>query len=368
MATLTVAATATVDEPLAVTFGDGRRPALRFVLGGTTTTVRLTQASGTYIYTPDAEGTLTIKLMDSKSKVLATAMVEVSAPSTTTGYGSGSVPALSTYLKTGYLMVYDGHVFTPTTDSSGLRMDGGFWADASVQKVVKNCTFTGYRDKQPLVPKNCQNVLIYGCTFDDDRTNTAGVGLHAINADPSGTVDDITVAGCRFLRIGADGIQWGGGTTRTNYEWLVEYNDFIGPGDVVASAYYGENAMDIKGVEGPISILNNVIRGYRPCLSPKVGGTQDCSGSQGTGVVVHRGSGSGQAKNVTITGNLFENNSSSSGLTIGDDSTSIDVGTNTWRNNTAYDLLFQSGASGSVANTQDTDSVGIFDAGPATRY
>lgn len=189
---------------------------------------------------------------------------------------------------------FDGYTSTP------FKLDGGSAADANVQKVIRNCTFTN--SKVPgITLRNANNVLIENNTFSNIRTRQPGVGVHGINAACATQCIDITVRGNKFKQIGADGIQIGD-TGRKVVNFIIEQNTFIG------TTGTGENAVDIKGADGPIIIRGNLVKGFRPCVSPKKGGTQDCSGSPGEGIVLHRGRAAGAPGNLTVEDNTFEDN------------------------------------------------------------
>lgn len=220
------------------------------------------------------------------------------------------------------------------------KLDGGEAADGLVQKVIRNCTFKN-STVPPIVLRNAANVLIQGNTFTNIRTGIPGKGVHAINAACATRCADITVSGNSFSSIGADGIQVGdSGRDVTNL--VIENNTFQGASGV------GENAIDIKGANGPIVIRGNLIQGFRPCLSPKKGGTQDCSGSPGEGVVLHAGSAAGAPGNVTVAGNTFNDNVF--GLSVSDTLPNVVVRNNQFTNNLQIGLLSKSPSDLLIAN------------------
>ncbi|MBI4788050.1 MAG: right-handed parallel beta-helix repeat-containing protein [Chloroflexi bacterium] len=196
--------------------------------------------------------------------------------------------------------VYDGYT------TRLFQLDGGVDADASVQKVIRNCTFRNSK-QVPIVITNAKNVLIEGNTFDSIRTHVAGDGVHAINITgpgAGGIVDGVIIRNNSFRDIGADGIQLGQ-NTRGIKNVYIEDNEFVGGADV------GENAIDVKGADGPIYITGNKVHGFRPCESPKTNppGNQDCSGSNGPGITVHDGGANKTpAYNVTLENNdIYDN-------------------------------------------------------------
>ena len=196
--------------------------------------------------------------------------------------------------------VYDGYT------TKLFQLNGGVDADASVRKVIRNCTFRNSKEV-PIVITNARNVLIEGNTFENIRTHVVGDGVHGINiTGPSsgGIVDGITIRNNSFKWIGADGIQIGQ-NTRNIKNVYIQNNEFVGSADV------GENAVDVKGSDGPTYITGNKIHGFRPCESPKTNppGNQDCSGSNGPGITIHDGGNSKTpAYNVTVENNdIYDN-------------------------------------------------------------
>ena len=196
--------------------------------------------------------------------------------------------------------VYDGY------GSRLFTLDTAIDQDPAVQKVIRNCVFRN-SNQVPIVIKNAKNVLIEGNTFYNIRTRVAGDGVHAINItgpDAAGMVDGVIIRNNSFRDIGADGIQLGQ-NTRGIKNVYIENNEFVGSADV------GENAIDVKGADGPIFITGNRIHGFRPCESPKTNppGNQDCSGSNGPGLTIHDGGISKTpAYNVTVENNdIYDN-------------------------------------------------------------
>ncbi len=202
--------------------------------------------------------------------------------------------------------------------------------DPNIQKVIRNCTFRN-GSEPALVVRSARNVLVEGSTFENIRSNQPGVGVHAINIPCRApcVIDNVIIRNNHFNMIGADGIQLGE-EDRNISNVRIENNTFVGREGT------GENGVDVKGVNGPISIVGNVIHGFRPCLSPKQGGTQDCSGSIGAGMVVHDGTPSGRANNVTVEGNEFYDNTDGIHVTKSDN---IVVKNNSFHDNLEYGLL-----------------------------
>lgn len=190
-------------------------------------------------------------------------------------------------------------------------LDSAVDRNPAVQKVIRNCTFRNGA-QPPIVIRDAQNVLIEGNTFENIRSGASGNGIHAINIPCRGScrIDNIVIRNNTFVYIGADGIQLGEeGRAISNV--TIEGNVFSS-GDGV-----GENAVDVKGVNGPIYVIGNTIQGFRPCESSKRGGRQDCSGSRGAGMVIHAGDPSGVPINVTVKQNHFLNNTLGLAVTKG---------------------------------------------------
>jgi hypothetical protein len=189
---------------------------------------------------------------------------------------------------------YDGYQERPFV------LDGGVDADVRVLKVIRNCTFRNSRSSAIML-RNARNVLIENNRFENIRTGVPGEDVSAINIPGVGRASDITLRGNTFDAIGSDGIHVAdGGRNVTNL--VIEGNRFAGSEDV------GENAVDVKGADGPITIRNNTWAGFRPCPTEPRSARRDCSGSNGAGLVVHDGRFSGRARNVTIVGNTAIDN------------------------------------------------------------
>lgn len=187
---------------------------------------------------------------------------------------------------------FDGYADTP------YRLAGAIANDASVQKVIRNCTFKN-STRPGVIIISAQNVLIENSTFLNITSGKLGDGVHGINIPcrvPC-SIRGIIIRGSRFQNIGADGIQVGE-ENRNIRDVIIEDNTFIG------QSTGGENGVDVKGVDGPIIIRRNTFSGFRVC-DPKI---HDCSGSNGVGMVIHDGDPSGESKNVTMEGNIFTDN------------------------------------------------------------
>lgn len=218
---------------------------------------------------------------------------------------------------------FDGYTTTP------FKLKSDETGNGTIQKIIRNCTFQN-SNVPAITLQNASNVLIENNTFLNIRTHKPGVGVHAINAACGTKCSNIVVRGNTFEQIGADGIQIGD-SGRNVTEFTIEGNTFIGVKDI------GENAIDIKGADGAVYIRNNLIKGFRPCLSPSKGGSQDCSGSPGEGVVLHEGAAAGAPGNVTVEGNIFQDNIF--GLSVSRTLPNIIVKNNTFDSNVKIGLL-----------------------------
>jgi nitrous oxidase accessory protein NosD len=193
----------------------------------------------------------------------------------------------------------DGDVFDGYRDRPFV-LDGGVDADVRVLKVIRNCTFRN-SSSSAIMLRNARNVLIENNRFENIRTRIPGEDVSAINIPGAGHARDITIQGNTFDAIGSDGIHVAdAGRNVTNL--VIDGNRFAGSEDV------GENAVDVKGADGPITIRNNTWSGFRPCETEPRSARRDCSGSNGAGLVVHDGRFSGRARNVTIVGNTAIDN------------------------------------------------------------
>lgn len=165
--------------------------------------------------------------------------------------------------------------------------------------TIRGCEFR-YSYHPSVMVGNAKHILIEENYFHHIRSGVTGKDLSAVKVPYMG--DDIVIRHNRFEDIGSDGIHlanvgWKAGsnvaaiTILGNSFWV--NRPYEGPfGNV------GENAIDVKWVKGPILIADNVIRGFRPTTA-----TQDASGANGTGVVLHN-----SAKNVTLERNHFLDN------------------------------------------------------------
>jgi parallel beta-helix repeat protein len=252
------------------------------------------------------------------------------------------------------LVLCDGRTFDGYA-SSPFKLDGGVYADASVRKIIRNCTFRN-SDVPGIRLVNARNVLIEGNTFQNIRTHVPGTGVHAIAIPGAKLTDGATIRNNVFRDIGADGIQISdSGRLASNV--TIEGNAFYG------SEAVGENGVDVKGSNGPIYIRRNLISGFRACQSPKLGGSQDCSGDPGTGMVIHNGRASGRANNVTVEGNTFRNNGPRGGLVVSDaDNTRIL--SNVFEDNSTYHVLVTDVAAGCVQSGNSFAGTGSFRWGP----
>lgn len=225
--------------------------------------------------------------------------------------------------------VYDGYTTVP------FQLKSTSHQDPTIQKVIRNCVFRN-SNLPAVVIKNARNVLIEGSTFENIRTHTPGVGVHAINipCDSGCTIDNIIIRNNIIRYIGADGIQLGEATNTISHVYI-QNNEFLGSEDV------GENAIDVKGVLGPIYIGGNTVHGFRPCQSAKTNppGTQDCTGSAGEGIVLHDGGSPVRTSPINV---MLENNyvyDNINGIVVSTGSQNITVQGNHVENNVAIGIL-----------------------------
>lgn len=165
--------------------------------------------------------------------------------------------------------------------------------------TIRDCEFK-HGKGEAIMMWNATDILIEGCYFYDLRSRDAGKDLNAISVPYFG--DNITIRNSRFEEIGSDGIQLGsqwwrsgayvGTVTISGNEMGVNrpYDGILGN--------VGENAIDIKGVSGPVVIAGNTIQGFRPVIEG-----QDASGANGDGIIIHD-----YARNIVIERNLFYDN------------------------------------------------------------
>jgi hypothetical protein len=201
------------------------------------------------------------------------------------------------------IVLCDGRTYSnisgPAIRLTGKRSTDG---DATVQKIIRNCTFRNITGGAAISLDGVRNVRITGSTFDNVHSGQVGKGAVAIYLHGSKTVDGVVISGNRFSNISADGVQMSDAGRLVSHV-VVSNNVFTAP-DGSKGWRGGENAIDVKGVNGPVTISGNRYSGYRPCD----GSRDQCSGSTGVGLVVHDGSPSGRARNVTVTGNYGSDN------------------------------------------------------------
>ena len=261
--------------------------------------------------------------------LLSLAVVSACRPTlpSPTAVASGSQPASPSASPAAELILCQDRVFDGYT-TRPFVLDGGVAADPSVLKIIRGCTFRN-STLPAIVLADTVNVLIEDNLFEDIRTNIPGDGVHGIYVRGDRRIDRVIIRGNTFRRIGADGMQLGD-TGRHVTNIVIEQNTFSG------SAEVGENGIDVKGVDGPIVIRGNTWSGFRPCESPKKGGTQDCSGSDGAGIVVHEGEGGGRPHGVTVIDNVALDNTRGMDVSHADDVTIVG---NTFRGSLEWDIF-----------------------------
>lgn len=155
---------------------------------------------------------------------------------------------------------------------------------------ITNCTFRNFKDVGAIISINgARDVIIDNCRFLNNPGGILDRDIHAINIGTEG--HDVIIRNCTFRDMGADGFQCG--NTAGNITNILIENCLF----EVTKPQLGENGVDIKQSIGPITVRNNVFRGFRPCAKDTQIG---CTGSSGEGLVMHLGT-----KNVIIEGNTF---------------------------------------------------------------
>ena len=237
-------------------------------------------------------------LLISPTPTLTPTLTPTPTPTTT------PTPIITTKTK----VLCDGKSFSNWGSTSPITIgDNPDDTNPDILKVIRNCNFVNLTGvavtKAAIDIKRGDNILIENSRFENIRTLIPDDGILAIATPGQGSINNIVIRGNFFKDIGADGIQPGpGGPNIRNMR--IENNEFIG------SEAVGENAVDIKGVYGPIIVTGNKIHGFRPCESSKTNppGTQDCSGSTGPGIVVHVGSANSPPQDIYIEGNdIYDN-------------------------------------------------------------
>jgi hypothetical protein len=262
------------------------------------------------------------------------------------GGGGSGIPgragALPTVLPGNAVILYQDQTFTGDAERISLDVNhNGVNMTSAKLKVIRRCTF---RDMtiSAIVLRRLENLLIEDCVFKNIRTYTPDVGVSAIaifggGGDSTGLANNVTIRRCygdptttggdNMASIGGVSADWiqaaGGGRLVTNLR--IEYNDWFGPGQLHK---WGENGIDIKGADGPVTIYRNWIKGW---YSNDGGPTQDASGSLGTGMVIHDSGCCGNARDVLVLENLIEENEVY-GLTLNGVDGACVMG-NTFRNN-----------------------------------
>jgi hypothetical protein len=151
-----------------------------------------------------------------------------------------------------------------------------------------------------LIENNYFHHIRPGVSYNDSNGDRIGWEMNAV--DIAYTGDNITIKGCRFEEIGSDGVHIGAQSYKAgssigavfilgNEFWVNRpYEGILGN--------IGENGIDVKKVQGPILIADNIVHGFRP-TTPE----QDTSGASGAGITLHNG-----AQNVLVERNLLYDN------------------------------------------------------------
>lgn len=223
----------------------------------------------------------------------------------------------------------DGQTFDGFTRAPIILGKNAVDYNPDVQKIIRNCTFRNGIGAPGIVITQASNVLITGSTFENIHSGTAGKGQHGIYIRGALAADNITIENSTFADIGGDGIQVAdSGRLVTNL--TIRGNTFTG--HVVREAPFdwagGENAIDIKGADGPVLIEGNTASGFAPCV--KKSGAE-CTGDPGSAMVIHEGK-FGQPNAVTVRGNTIRDNPVN-GLNVRNATGAIEITGNTFIDN-----------------------------------
>ncbi len=306
--------------------------------------------TSTAALTPTPTSTSTPSPLPATSTATSTVLLPTAQP-TVTGTSTPKPPPSG-----GVRVLCDGQVYDGYKGRL-FQLQSAVDQDPNIQKIIRNCVFRNSTEA-PIAIRNAKNVLIEGNTFENLRTNQPGVGLIAIdiacravsNCTSGNGIDDITIQHNIFRYIGADAIQLGEEARYISHINILD-NEFV------AREGVGENAIDVKGVEGPIMIAGNQIHGFRPCLSPKTNppGNQDCTGSNGPGVIIHAGGAVQTApNNVTIENNDIYDNTY--GLVVSSGAENIMVRGNRIHNNLLMGILLNQAFSVTVSDNILSDN------------
>jgi len=207
---------------------------------------------------------------------------------------------------------FEGLIFEQFTDRCirlGLHKGLGDRQTVAAEHItIRNCEFRNGTTsviamrfaRHVLIEGNYFHHVRPGTPFRDDSGQQVGWEVNAVSVKYAG--DDIVVRNNRFEDIGSDGVQLGtqsylsgtriGAVTIVDNEFWVNrpYEGILGN--------VGENAIDVKKVEGPVWIADNVIHGFRT-TTPR----QDASGADGEGITLRF-----DAKHIVVERNLFYDN------------------------------------------------------------
>lgn len=179
-----------------------------------------------------------------------------------------------------------------------------------------------------------EHIVVENCHFQRIQSQEAGRDVNAINIPYY--ADDVVIRQSRFEDISSDGVHLGDGNKSVTNVTLESNEFWINNPDQV---FLGENAIDVKWVKGPVYIRSNIIHGFRPTVAG-----QNASGANGNGIVIHNNS-----QNVIIERNLFYDNTSHLGVSLGVKGTPGGV-----RNITIYNNIFK----GARANSRSGELKG----------
>lgn len=193
------------------------------------------------------------------------------------------------------LVLCDGQTFDGYTTTPIRLGDRTADTDPAVRKVIRGCTFRNSNQTAILVVRGA-NVLITGSTFSNIHSGQVGVDVAAIRLRGVDLADGVRIEDSYFADISGDGI---GAAISGNLvrNLSIAGNTFRGHVPGTLGWEGGENAIDLRAAQGPVTISGNDIEGFRPCESG-----MECSGGPGAGIRVNG------AQGVTVTGNRFHDN------------------------------------------------------------
>ena len=175
--------------------------------------------------------------------------------------------------------IIEGITFTGNAEDNSMIILGGS-ADVIArhitvrESIFKDAPMMGIRSFY------AEHVIVENCHFQNLSSNLAGKDLNAFAVPQYGY--DIVVRNSRFEDISSDGVHIGalgadiGRVVIENNKFWIN-RPYTGPWGNL-----GENGIDIKAAQGPITITSNLIHGFRPTVPG-----QNASGAGGEGMLIH---------------------------------------------------------------------------------